>query len=129
MFWSIVGYSALGCVGMAIQDYAGTVLVKSVHAGKGWLAGCMDAVGDLTKITILSVSGVALTHTYGWRGWFGVIPIMVTGFLVTWHATHLSKAIENDEEEAEDDTRDDRLRALEAKLQAIQTRLESEVWK
>ena len=129
MYWAIAGYSILGCIGMAIQDYAGTVLVKSVHAGKGWLAGSMDAVMDLTKITILSVSGVELTHAYGWRGWFGVLPIMVTGFVVTWHATHLSKGIENEDEEAEDNTRDERLRALEGKLKAIQTRLEGEVWK
>ena len=116
MFWQIALYSAIGCVGMAIQDYAGTVLVRSVATGRGLIAGCMDAISDLTKITILSVSGVELTHQFGWRGWFGILPIMLTGFLVTWHATHLAQGIENEEESEDDDARDSRLAVLEAEI-------------
>jgi hypothetical protein len=125
LWWSIIGYSALGCVGMAVLDSCGTVMVRAIAAGKGVLAGAMDAAADLAKITILSISGVELTHAYGWRGWFGVVPILVTGFLVTMHATHLTHGIENEETAQEDDDRDTKIRWLEREFQILKAHHEA----
>ena len=101
---------------MAVMDSVGTVLVKAVSAGRGNLAGSMDAVGDLAKITILSVAATRLTSNYGIWGWLGVVPILITGFFVTKHATKLSMKIENDEEAAEEEAKESKMRWMEREL-------------
>jgi uncharacterized membrane protein YjfL (UPF0719 family) len=116
MTWAIIGYSLVGCIGMAVMDFVGTVLVKAVSAGRGNLAGSMDAVGDLAKITILSVAATRLTSNYGIWGWLGVLPILLTGFFVTKHATKLSMKIENDEEAAEEEAKESKMRWMEREL-------------
>ena len=116
MTWAIIGYSLVGCIGMAVMDSVGTVLVKAVSAGRGNLAGSMDAVGDLAKITILSVAATRLTSNYGIWGWLGVLPILLTGFFVTKHATKLSMKIENDEEAAEEEAKESKMRWMEREL-------------
>ena len=116
MFWHIVWLSLLGCVGMAILDATGTVMVKAISTGKGWLAGLCDAIADLSKITVLSVSSVDLTHKFGAWGFIGVIPIAITGFLVTAHATHLTADMEDEGAEEEDRQRDDKIRWLEREV-------------
>jgi len=116
MTWAIIGYSLVGCIGMAVMDSVGTVLVKAVSAGRGNLAGSMDAVGDLAKITILSVAATRLTSNYGIWGWLGVLPILITGFFVTKHATKLSMKIENDEEAAEEEAKESKMRWMEREL-------------
>ena len=104
---------------MAIMDTVGTVLVRAINAGRGNLAGAMDAIGDLAKMTVLSIAAVRLTSHYGWLGWLGIIPILITGFLVTRHATHLTADIEDEEDVAEDTERDDRIRWLEREFLTI----------
>jgi len=113
MFWPIVGLSVVGCIGMAVMDTVGTILVRAINAGRGNLAGMMDAIGDLAKMSVLSIAAVRLTTHYGWWGWLGIIPILITGFLVTRHATHLTSGIEDEEEAAEDDERDSKMLWLE----------------
>jgi len=119
MIWPIIGYALLGSIGMAVMDSVGTILVKAISAGKGNLAGFCDAVADLAKITILSVAATRLTSDYGWWGWLGVLPILITGFFVTKHATHLTKHIENEEDEKEEEERDARIRWLEREMIVI----------
>jgi len=116
---SILGYSALGCIGMAVQDTVGVTLVKAIGTGRAFLAGCCDAAGDVAKIAIMSISGVELTSNFGWRGFLGVIPILCTGFLVTYHATKATSGIVDEAEVAADKVQDTRLQALEAKVEAI----------
>jgi len=121
--WAIILYAVVGSIGMAVMDGVGTVLVRAINSGRGNLAGLMDAVGDLAKITILSVAATRLTTNYGAWGWLGIIPILVTGFFVTRHATILSQRIDNEEEEAEDAERDARIRAMELEVAMLR------VWK
>lgn len=118
-FLRILGYSALGCFGMAIQDTVGVTLVKAIGAGRATLAGACDVASDVAKIVIMSISGVELTHAFGWKGYLGIIPILVTGFVVTFHATRLSAKIVNVEEEAATDHQDERLAALELQIRAL----------
>ena len=119
MFWPIVGYAVLGCIGMAVMDSVGTVLVRAISAGKGNLAGAMDALGDLAKITILSVAATRLTSDYGWWGWLGVLPILVTGFFATKHATHLSDSIEDEDQTQEEEERDAKIRWMEREVMVL----------
>ena len=119
MFWPIVGYAVLGCIGMAVMDSVGTVLVRAISAGKGNLAGAMDALGDLAKITILSVAATRLTSDYGWWGWLGVLPILVTGFFATKHATHLSDNIEDEDQTQEEEERDAKIRWMEREVMVL----------
>ena len=119
MFWPIVGYAVLGCIGMAVMDSVGTVLVRAISAGKGNLAGAMDALGDLAKITILSVAATRLTSDYGWWGWLGVVPILITGFFVTKHATHLSDSIEDEDQTQEEEERDAKIRWMEREVMVL----------
>jgi hypothetical protein len=121
--WAIILYAVVGSIGMAVMDGVGTVLVRAINSGRGNLAGLMDAVGDLAKITILSVAATRLTTNYGAWGWLGIVPILVTGFFVTRHATILSQRIDNEEEEAEDAKRDARIRAMELEVAMLR------VWK
>lgn len=116
---SILGYSALGCVGMAIQDTVGVTLVKAIGTGRALLAGCCDAASDVAKIAIMSISGVELTSAFGWRGYVGILPILITGFLVTYHATKAARSIVDEQEAAADQMQDQRLAALERQVNAI----------
>ena len=115
----IAAYSLLGCVGMAIQDTVGVTLVKAIGAGRALLAGACDAAADIAKIAIMSISGVELTRFFGWRGYLGILPILFTGFFVTYHATRLSSKIVNVEDEAATDKQDERLDVLEQSVRAL----------
>jgi hypothetical protein len=104
---------------MAVMDSVGTILVRAISAGKGNLAGAMDALGDLAKITILSVAATRLTSDYGWWGWLGVVPILITGFFVTKHATRLSGNIEDEEQTQEEEERDAKIRWMEREVMVL----------
>lgn len=119
MWGNIVWLSAIGCVGMAIQDSVGTFLVKAIHTNRPSLAGAMDVLGDIAKILILSISANDLTHGYGWRGYLGIIPILVTAFVVTHHSVKLASGMEDEDDAAEDDTRDGRIKKLEERVAAL----------
>lgn len=119
MWGNIVWLSAIGCVGMAIQDSVGTFLVKAIHTNRPSLAGAMDVLGDIAKILILSISANDLTHGYGWRGYLGIIPILVTAFVVTHHSVKLASGMEDEDDAAEDDDRDARIDRLEADIAAL----------
>ena len=119
MWGNIVWLSAIGCAGMAIQDSVGTFLVKAIHTNRPSLAGAMDVLGDIAKILILSISANDLTHGYGWRGYLGIIPILVTAFVVTHHSVKLASGMEDEDDAAEDDDRDARIDRLEADVAAL----------
>ena len=119
MWGNIVWLSAIGCVGMAIQDSVGTFLVKAIHTNRPSLAGAMDVLGDIAKILILSISANDLTHGYGWRGYLGIIPILVTAFVVTHQSVKLASGMEDEDDAAEDDDRDARIDRLEADIAAL----------
>ena len=119
MWGNIVWLSAIGCVGMAIQDSVGTFLVKAIHTNRPSLAGAMDVLGDIAKILSLSISANDLTHGYGWRGYLGIIPILVTAFVVTHHSVKLASGMEDEDDAAEDDDRDARIDRLEADIAAL----------
>lgn len=113
MWKDIAWLSLLGCLGMAVQDSVGTFLVRAINTNRPSLAGMMDVLGDVAKIVILSVSANDLTHQFGWRGWVGIIPILVTAFVVTHHSVKIASKMENYEDEAENDERDRRIATLE----------------
>ena len=118
-------YSAIGSVFMAIQDVGYTINARAVAKSKPWLAGWMNGLVDLSAFAILSFSGVNLTTKYGWRGWIGTVPIIVVAVLVTKIATEKSDVIEDEDEEAEEDLQDSRIKVLEAKVESLQKALES----
>jgi uncharacterized membrane protein YjfL (UPF0719 family) len=120
---AIVLYAVIGSLGMAVMDSVGTVLVRAINAGRGNLAGFMDAVGDLAKISILSVAATRLTSDYGAWGWLGIVPILLTGFFVTRHATILSQRIEDEDDAEENEARDAKIRELELEMAMLR------VWK
>lgn len=92
----VIFYSGIGCVCEVVRDGVATIQTKSIAQGKHRLAGNLDAVGDWVSIIIPAFSGVQLIHL-GWRGWLGIIPIGLTGKLVTERASKWSH--ENIEEE------------------------------
>ena len=119
MWGNIVWLSAIGCVGMAIQDSVGTFLVRAINTNRPNLVGAMDVLGDIAKILILSISANDLTHGYGWRGYLGIIPILCTAFVVTHHSVKLASGMEDEDDAAEDDDRDARIDRLEADIAAL----------
>ena len=117
MFWHIFWYSALGCVGMAVLDSTATILTHAITAGRGHLAGTMNVAYDIANLTVLSLCGVALTHNFGAWGYIGIIPILVTAYFVTYHATiHGHENIVDEEELAEDEARDQKIMLLEREM-------------
>ena len=118
MFWAILGWTLIGCAGMAVMDLVGTVLTKAIQAGKPNLAGLADMIGDAAKLTVLAAAGPELIFHYRPWGWLGIIPILATAFLVTRHAVILTHGIENADDAAEDDERDGKIKWLEAQLLA-----------
>ena len=122
--WSQIAWlSALGCVGMAVQDSVGTFLVRAINTNRPTLAGSMDVLGDIAKIIILSISANDLTHSYGWRGYLGIIPILVTAFVVTRHSVKLASKMEHEGESQEDDERDSKIRWLEREMLVVKKHL------
>jgi len=120
MFWHIVWYSLIGCVGMAVLDSTSTILTHAITAGRGHLAGVMNMAYDVANLTVLSLSGVALTHNFGFWGYIGIIPILITAYFVTYHATvHGHENIVDEEEEAEDKERDRKIWWIEREIQRI----------
>lgn len=120
MWLSILWLSFLGCVGMAVQDSVGTFLVRAINTNRPALAGAMDVLGDVAKILILSISANDLTHGYGWKGYLGIIPILVTAYFVTHHATVAASKLEDASASAEDDERDLRIKQLEKRLDGVE---------
>lgn len=123
MWGSIAIYTLIGMAGMALQDSLGTFMVRAISTGRGWLAGAMDALGDIAKIGVLSIAGVELTHAFGWHGYIGIFFIAATGFAVTTIATHkAAEMVEDEDEAAEDDERDRRIANLEREINALKSR-------
>jgi hypothetical protein len=104
---------------MAVQDSVGTFLVRAINTNRPNFAGAMDVLGDIAKIVILSISANDLTHGFGWKGYLGIIPILITAFVVTRHSVKLASKMEHEEEAAEDDNRDRRIAALEQQIKAL----------
>jgi len=115
----ILWLSLIGCVGMAVMDSVGTVLVRAINAGRGNLAGLMDAVGDAAKMSVLSVASVRLTSDFGMKGYLGIIPILVTAFFVTRHATHLTANMVDEDEARADRHQDARIAYLENQVDLL----------
>lgn len=123
MWANVAILSLVGCIGMAVQDSVGTFLVRAINTNRPALAGMLDVAGDVAKILILSISANDLTHSYGWRGYIGIIPILVTAFFVTHHSVKLASKMEDPEDAAEDDERDDKIRWLEREMIVIKKHL------
>jgi len=119
--WQMVALSGVGCVGMAVQDVTNTYLVRAIATGRGFLAGAMDAIGDLAKFVLLSFSGVELMANYGWTGRAFLLPVLITAFIVTYHATNLSHDLEDEDDAAEDDQRDDLILDLKARIEVLES--------
>ena len=120
MWGDIAFLSFIGCIGMAVQDSVGTFLVRAINTNRPSLAGLMDVASDIAKVLILSISANDLTHSYGWKGYLGLLPILVTAFFVTYHATKVSSSMVDEGEVAEDSERDSRIKALEHKVNGLE---------
>lgn len=83
----------------------------------------MDVLGDIAKIIILSISANDLTHGYGWRGYLGIIPILITAFVVTHHSVKLASKMEHEGEAQEDDERDAKIRWLEREFIVLREKI------
>ena len=120
MWGNIFWLSFLGCVGMAVQDSVGTFLVRAINTNRPALAGMMDVVGDVATVVFLSICANDLTHGYGWKGYTGILPVLVTAYFVTHRATVVASRMEHPAEQAEDDERDARISELERRLNGME---------
>ena len=123
MWFHIALFSLIGCIGMAVQDSVGTFLVRAINTNRPTLAGVLDVLGDIAKILILSISANDLTHGYGWQGYIGIIPILMTAFVVTHHSVKLASKMEDAEDAQEDDDRDMKIRWLEREMLVIKNHI------
>lgn len=53
------------CLSMALKDFFSTMLVVAEARGRSWLAGVMDAIGDLAVI-FSTVYGAGFVIKHGW---------------------------------------------------------------
>lgn len=116
----IIGYSVIGCIAMGVQDFVNTYYTRFVNIGRSWEAGAMNGIFDLMSFVILSFSGVSLVTKYGWRGWIGTIPIIIVAVIVTAVSSKMAHDIEDEDEVAEDDQRDDLLESLQRRLESLE---------
>lgn len=79
---------------MALKDALMTWLTIAEARGRAWLAGGLDAAGDLASILVV-VTGAGAVIKYGWTGHTAVIlaAMCVTSFLGTALWTRIGRRI------------------------------------
>lgn len=84
----------LACLSMAFQDFFGTFLTVAEARGRTWLAGAMDAFGDLAK-WMVQIYGAGLVIQHGWTP-YSILVIAATtvvSFFGTTYWTKLSRRL------------------------------------
>lgn len=84
----------LACASMALKDGLGTGLVVAEARGRSWLAGALDALGDLATI-LVTLAGVGAVILHGWTLHTIVLlaAMMLTSFLGTAAWTRVAQRI------------------------------------
>lgn len=86
MLLTVILYTALGMVGMCVQDFCATFLTICETRNRYEMAARLDAVSDLCKFVLFSYSGSKLMEI-GPSGWCGIPFILATGYVTTKWAT------------------------------------------
>jgi len=87
----------IACVSMVLKDAVGVFLVKAEAAGNERLAGIINPAGTIASVIFYSVGATNLTHYYGWKGYVGLIPVLVVDYIDGRYFTAVSRVIESDE--------------------------------
>jgi hypothetical protein len=87
----------IACVSMVLKDAVGVFLVKAEAAGNERLAGIINPFGTIASVLFYSVGATNLTHYYGWKGYLGLIPVLIVDYFDGRYFTAVSRYIQSDE--------------------------------
>ena len=87
----------LACLSMILKDAVGVFLVKAEAAGNERLAGYINPAGTIASVLFYSVGASNLTHYYGWKGYLGLIPVLLVDYVDGRYFTAVSRYIQSDE--------------------------------
>jgi hypothetical protein len=84
----------LACAAMALRDMLGTFLVVAEAKGRAWLAGALDALGDLATILVtIAGAGVVIQHGWTWHAILVLGCMMLVSLVGTAAWTTLGRRI------------------------------------
>lgn len=79
---------------MAAKDALGTLLVIAEARGRHWLAGALDAAGDVAQVvSMVFGAGVVIQHGWGWKAVSVLAVMMAVSFFGTAFWTRLGRRI------------------------------------
>lgn len=92
----------LVAVSMAAKDGLATLLVIAEARGRHWLAGALDAAGDVAQVaSMVFGAGEIILHGWGWRSAEILAVMVVTSFVGTAYWTWFGKRIKEQESTCE----------------------------
>jgi hypothetical protein len=88
----------LACAAMAVKDALGTLLVVAEARGRSWLAGFLDAAGDLAFV-LVTLAGAGAVILHGWTAHTVLLlaAMMLTSLLGTAMWTRFGRRIKERE--------------------------------
>lgn len=87
----------ISCLSMIMKDAVGVFLVTAEARGNERLAGLLNPLGTLASIIFYSVGAMGLVHNYGWKGYMGILPILVVDYVDGRYFTAVGRYIQSDE--------------------------------
>lgn len=82
---------------MAVSDVLGTLMVVAEAKGRPWLAGLLDALGDVSRVIYMALGVDAITHGFTTRAVATLAAICASSFFATslttrWARHHVKEA-------------------------------------
>ena len=87
----------ISCISMILKDAVGVFLVTAEARGNERLAGILNPFGTLAGIVFYSIGAMGLVHNYGFKGYLGIIPILVVDYFDGRYFTAVGRYIQSDE--------------------------------
>ena len=83
---------------MVVKDAVGTFLVVAEAKGNEHLAGILNPLGTLASVIFYMVGTNGLVHDHGWKGYLGLIPVLIVDYIDGRYFTAVSRVIRSDED-------------------------------
>lgn len=86
----------VACLSMVLKDAVGVFLVKAEAAGNERLAGIINPAGTIASVLFYSVGATRLANDFGWKGYLGLIPVLIVDYIDGRYFTAVSRYIKSD---------------------------------
>ena len=88
----------IACLSMILKDAVGVFLVKAEAAGNERLAGIINPAGTIASVLFYSVGATRLANDFGWKGYLGLVPVLIVDYIDGRYFTAVSRYIQSDQD-------------------------------